>query len=695
MAATASRPAPPSGLKLRTRPTPPPGLSLTPPEEEQSFEESDPGIGRRIGGRIFGTDVDDPRPYSRLFTIIAGALGGATLGGKGGAVAGSVAGPIGAAVGGGGGAILGSLAGTVAGAAAPEMVMELSEKLGLAKSGFREEHGLSDEDLATVLKGEALIDAATLGGVAAARLGGRAVTNAWTGASKASRKTAEEAARQNINLMPVQVGKRQMPRNFVSIFGRFPFIAGPVRKEGQKVENAIHDAFSNLPPRIAVPASMSDLSAQIFSDVKTLSDDISKQFSREYEAIYKLADKMKVRIKPEGTLNTVDNIIAKIGKETPAAGPGRPRPRAAKSLHALRKWLVDSVVPMRGDGGVIAPQSLKQMDALMENLDAKLGEFARNGEGLPTKYLAELRTAIGGDMMNLGKGLMGPGGRAPREIGRMLREVDGRFSTTMTDVLENATAKRFNTVQRRGVFGFDLQQATQTHVDSLADVIMRGASPESITELQRMVTPETMKKLAATVLERRLQSSLDPTVQGDMFNMGKFAREMGLGDVKGGKYLQTKRLLDAAGGLDIKEVEQLMNFAKAAGSVEIPDVSTFVARRAGIGGIRSVTTALVPALAAAGGASGNKSWGQLAIGGILLIGGGRAISKAISTPETARALRHVLYPEGRRISRRAALTQIMRLVPMALVSGGEWTMEQRNRADAVTDAFMESVEDLD
>lgn len=652
------------------------------------FEIDEPKktILQKAGARFMGSDVTETSPtieYTRLGSMIAGSIMGAKAFGAGGAAVGSPLGPIGAGVGAAGGALAGGVLGGSAGAMAPGVVMEMGEALGLLEPGTREGIDLSPDEMRKYLEGELYLELGTAGGIGLARLARRDISRMLTGITKKKAETAEEAARYGLNMLPVQVGDRTVARSFVSVFGRFPYVAGPIRNEMQKVDKALITAFDNLPTRIAIPASMNDVSARIFSDVKNLSNDIATQFDAEYEAIYKLADKQNISFKPQGTINKVQEIIADIALRTP------PDAKAADSLIALRKFLVNKFPK---DTGVVAKYTLRQMDALMETADEEIGQIARKGRSLPLQYVADLRVAIGMDMMTLGRGKMGPGGAggggAAADVGKKLQEVDERFTKTMSEVFENATANRFTTVQKRGVKGFKFEKKTQVQMDHLADILMRGDSVETITDLQRMLVnaPETMKMLAASIVQRNTDKAMEFADGAKKFNIESFADSMGI--TKGPrspKFMQTAKLLEVAGGLNMGEVQKLVDWTRKVAEVPIPDVSAFIARRAGIGGLRGAVGPLIPGLAVAGGtAAGNaRSWVSLAVGGGLLLAGGRSFAKAISDPLAARPLRYVLREETSRVGKKAALFEFLRVSIWAGVDAGEYTVgEGRERMEA-------------
>lgn len=686
-------PPPPSGKVVLT----PRGKGPPPPPTGQ-VSQPEPSILGKMGGRFMGSDIDeDPYPFTRLSAIIAGAVGGGMGGTKAGAAGGSFFGPVGAGVGAVGGGVVGTLAGVALGAASPELTMEIGEQLGLLDAGTREKQGLSNDELKTVIEGELLLEMATGGGLAATRLAGRGAVNLWTGMGRKSRQLAEVGAREGINMMPVQVGSREMPRSFVSIFGRFPFIAGPLKRQGAEVDHALKTAFENLPARIAIPASMNEVSADIFSSLKQLAVNVDHQFALRYEDTFKLADKMGVKIKPEGTLARAEEILTNIVRDTPTAAKGKKAARPPKSIIDVRRLIQDSVLVMQDTAGKPTAQSLRQMDGLMSAIDETIGEFSK--DGLDTKYLAQLRQAVAKDIMDLGRGAIGPGGMPARDVGRRLRAIDQDFSNTINAMFESATANRLGSVTRRGMGGIKYQQAANVSIDHLADILLKGDAPSTIDDLSKMLAhaPEVMKKLGATVLDRRIETSMGHLAGGATeFNVSKFAKQMGLDDKKGFRYQQTEKLLNIAGGVTMEELGKFTEFGRAIASVEIPNVSTFVARRATMGGLRTAARVLVPGLALAGGAAAGQSdspWAKTIAGGLLFIGGGRLLSKALANPDSARALRYVLRSESGRIGQRMVSFQVFRGAVMGLVDAGQIGMEEANEMLDRSRVYIEELHD--
>ena len=183
--------------------------------------------------------------------------------------------------------------------------MELGEKLGVLEKGYRLKHGLSPEDLKTVAEGEVLLDLATSGGFTVLRATGRATGRVLTGVDKRAIALAEQAAKQGAHLMPVQVGNRAIGRGYVTILGKFPWIASSIVKRARSAEKALETSIRNAPSRIAPILAQSEVSRLIYEDAKILLKNTTDIYGKEYENVFKLGDEYGVAVEPKGVLARV------------------------------------------------------------------------------------------------------------------------------------------------------------------------------------------------------------------------------------------------------------------------------------------------------------------------------------------------------------------------------------------------------
>lgn len=633
----------------------------------------DPTLGQRIVRRFMGTDVEDPQEWPRLGTVVVGGLGGALAGSR----VPVAPGPAGLFVNPVTGAFVGGATGVLAGAVAPEATLSTLESLGLVEPGTRQKKGLSPEELRTVAEGELLLDLATMGGITALRAGVRGAVRIRRG-MKESDELAEAAARQGIDLMPVQVGDRTIARGFVAVMGRFPLVGGRFRAGGQATEQQFRGAIEAVPERIGPVTGMDSISHQIFSDASELLTEVNRVFSDRYTQLFARADEAGVKAVPRNTRAKGEEILENIRAETPATTTGDASPGGV--LGKVQKFIEEDILTL-GDA-----QTLRQMDGIISKIDQEIATLEPGQRRFAMSLLTQLRQAVQADVVTE---LRGPGAD---QIGRAMREVDTEFSQTIASLFETSVAKKFQSVQRRGIRGVSADEATRTPVDQLARLILRFDSPQSIDELARLVTPETMQRTVAQVFDDAVQGSMRHVEGGRAFDVDSFAKKLGIDRPTSAQFKTTERMLKHSGSdLSMKDLEDLVKAGRAIRDVEIPDVSTFLARAGVIGGVRSIFSNLLPGVAVAGGVG--AIWGGaglLSVAGF--VGGSRLIAAMLTDPKVARPLRTVLSDEASTAAKKKAIVMAVRAGLQNLRDSGEIGQEMFHMS---LDVLSQSVQEME
>jgi hypothetical protein len=630
------------------------------------------GIIGQLAQHALGTDVNDHIPNTRLVSSITGALAGGVIGAKVGTVGAAIPG-VDLAINPVTMGLAGSAVGGALGAAMPETVMGMGEALGLVPKGTQKKYGLPPADLQHFMTDEAVLDLVTGGGVEAARMGGRTVGRALTGISKAGTKTADDAAAVGINLLPIQVGDRSLPRTWVSVMGRMPMMAGVFIKRAQETQNAITTAFKELPTRIAPAAAASNASLKIFTTAKNLSKDLSDHFTGQFENLYQRAEAAGVRTSPGETMGVVDDIGNEI--KTMAANGGAV-PKDVKDVQGFINSTFKGMFQTDTKGNVKAlNQTWKQMDTLNQVIENKEADLAKRGLFDSIKYLERIKSAVKTDMLT-NSSMIQPGGigggRAVRntpQIGQFIAEhqaLDQQFTNTIADVYQSGAGKQLFNVgksSQRGAINATLKGNIQPH--NIADVLMGSENPQAVIDLIKLAGRNTdvVKGVAADIVQQRIngtaRAATSKITDQTVYDGRALEKAFGLDDKTGQRYQFMKTLLDQTGGLSIDHVEKLVNAAKAAGSVEIPNRAVYLTRRAGIAGIRGVLSAVSPMGVAH--AIGGSAAGIPAIGIASVVGGSRLFGRLISNPSTARSIRTVLSDHASSNIKMQSLFNVIRM----------------------------------
>ncbi len=602
--------------------------------------------------RLLGTDVNDPLAITRTGTTLSGALLGTYLGSR-------VPGPPlvkGAA------AVAGSAVGTAVGAASPEIVLDALESMGYLKPGTREKMGLSDQNLKTVMEGEALLDLYTAGGLSAARLGARGISNIMTGANRATRAMAEAASREGIAMLPVQVGQRTFARGFVSVMGHFPLIAGAIRRNADRSVDRIANMFQGIPARLGPLSTFDDVSARILREANQTAETIATQYEARANQLFHRADMNFVQVRPVNVRAATDNILAQMRRATPVGTAGEPL-AVTKNMSDLRQFLIRQTAGM-SQGTEIADQSLRQMDTVLKSIDERMAKYAQGGDTQAMQWLEQLRNGVQMDMVNnVISRRGGPLSVAQQGIVREFRQLDEDMTRQVNELFSNATAHRMGArvspTIRSARFMDDLNFR---QMDDLAQVLVRGGSPQMVDELGRIVSRDAMQRLASATFNDAVQKAVENVPRGTRLDVEILSKELGLDAPGSLKFQQTERLLQHSGGLTMDQLQTMVGIATRASEAEIPNVSSFIARRAVLTGVGNI----IPGMAALSGSG--MAGGP--IGFITLYGGSRLLAGIISNPMSARALSRVFDAEASNIARRAALMKAITTGTIELTKQG-------------------------
>ena len=679
------------------------------------------GFGPILAGRLLGTDVDDPVPLARGTSTALGSIAGAVAGSK---LKGPAAIPA---------SLLLAAAGAGIGAAAPELAAEAAETLGILPKGFRDQNLLNDAELQHVVQAEVLLDLTLGGTIHTLTALGRPAVNFIAGTGREGRQLAEAAGKIGLEVPALVVGDGKAAKFFVAVFGRFPLIAPQIRKAGEKLQGQLLDKLDEVPARFGQLFSNTDIGVAIFKDASNLVTEVTKRFGNAYDTIFARAEALNVKVRPLDMLATADDVKATLRAQTPVetkivngvetqvrGSPGetlakviafidgeilslRGRvPQVQRGTHGQPLSAEDiarggpsgTVASLEEGGTAIADQSLRQMDGLISKIDQFIAGLDPASQKFARAQLLKISTAAKSDVT---KHAIGDGAV---EIATLLRNLDHEFSATMRTLFDTTAAKRFGSVKRTGIRGRDFDPNTKIPIDRIAKIVVDMQSPQAIEELSRIVTPETLSRIAARVLEDAIQKGVVVSRGGaQRINANVIRKELGLdAKVVNGRSTSSKRqaidlLLKKAtnGAMDTTVLDTILTTAQRLADTEIPNVNMFIARRGGIAGVRGIVRGMIPGIAfgAGGGAVGGPLGGVLGV--LIFVGSGRAISSALADPLAARLLASVANQTVKKSVRKANAIRVTRLVATMMT---EQEVIPDGLIDAITDSASQSYNQL-
>jgi len=240
-------------------------------------------------------------------------------------------------------------------------------------------------------------------------------------------------------------------------------------------------------------------------------------------------------------------------------------------------------------------------------------------------------------------------------------------------------------------------------------------------ELKRLLTrapggDALFRQIGAEYIDKIIKGAfgpLDVKTGVRKLSLEKLWKGFGLNNPNGSQYKALEALLsvtrgapkidDVAKVLSMPELATIMRIGDALTSVDIPAISTFIARRASLGGMKAVRRAFIPGMsgpartgvaATAGMTAANlltSMWGVMVTLGAL--GGGRLISNMLVNPSTALPLRQVLAAEAEGIVNRKASLQLIRGVIRSGATALNWSWEEVRNKLGDFDNLLESLEE--
>ena len=676
----------------------------------------------KVGQRLMGSDLqqvhgrDDPIPMTRLGTTVAGAITGGTLGLR--------VPPLNPLVNPLTGALLLGGAGAVGGAVAPEGFTELGEKLGFIEPGTREKELLRNEELRTVAEGEALVELVTGGLFSGVKLAGRGTSRLLTGPGPEARQLADDAAKYDIELPAGAVGPSVFARFMSSVFGRFPIIASKFKRTGIAAERQIQNILQNVPGRVGQVLASTDLGTKIFKDGRQLIIDAGERFDKQYNELWKRADAANITVSPNELKQRASVVLSQIHKITPPRlekvtrevvvrgvptnypgptplGPLRRTKTITKKVRGSAGKLNDELARFIEQEINTLPKTitLRQMDGLFAKIDEYIAlmdptqRSTTTGKAVVAKLL-QIRNQGTKDWVN---SVDGPNPVAAQEIAKQIRSVDAEYDAFMRNIFESATGQNFATIRKGGLRGKPMVEPTQVPVDKFWNTIgpLIRNSPQAVRELREIVTPETFQSIAAKYLDDIFEEASNIAPAGVKmddarlgFDPGTMRKKLGLDRPNTAQAQVTQEILKRSSGLTVEELDTVLSAATAMRNVEIPDVSTFVARRAVLGGFRSVMTSLgvIAAPTLAVGPS---------LGIITAIVGLKGVMRLLADPRSARAWKTVIRRDATDAQVNNAVSKLIRVSVNAAVGTGKIEEDESEGIfQAAQDAWYEGYRSL-
>ncbi len=572
---------------------------------------------------------------------MAGGTGGAVLGAGAGGVAGVAGGPAapatvpGGAIGGG---LIGGGLGTAAGSLLFDSIEDVLRFSGVIES---ESPGVGERSIQALRSGAE--DIAFAGGAQIVGKGLGAVKpgiGRILGLRSADVDAAvDAAAAAGIPVGAVDVGTHtggRVVRGTARVLGIFPWIGGPFRKSAAEKADVVTTKFGEILDSMAPNATLSsdlglDMAEAARGSIKEFRD-VSSRLYGNFETLAKDAGSIvptnvgvdDIPSIKEAAQTLVDRTAAgKIILEDGTELVGPAADEMGQFIEALTK-LPDNL-------------TIAQYRQLSTDLRGFIGLAGSNG--LDVSRFATLKQSMEGALASIDPNVAGA------EVVDALQTANSFYSKGITQ-FQTPTGQKFGRIDRN-IFQPGPVRPGTINEDEIARVAVNLKSPQAIADLRALVGDDLMGQAARRHFETAWQGSIKSDPAGDLigFNWKKFGDDVGLTG-KGENAGALQEFIKGSG----TDLDELKAFVGAASKVQVPQsVSTFIARRAALGGFS----------AALGGAVVAGLIPGSALGSVAAALSARHVTKIISDPAQLRAMRRALSPEVPVAQRRALLGRLI------------------------------------
>ena len=533
---------------------------------------------------------------------MAGFASGARLGAMGG---GAVAGIPGAIVGGIGGGVLGA-----AGAGQAYDILESyfkGENLDLddtAKQAFKD------------IKRESMfsLGAASIPGLKPMIT--RILSKRGKGemVSKEVKQLYDAGKRVGINVLPLDIAGG-LGKGWGKVVGVFPIAGDPLKRAATTRATQIESVKNQILNDIAPNATLSELGVDMFNAAKNTNKEFRNISSTLYNSFYKQADKINKPFVPSKNIkieaqkaiddflkNRPVSVTTKIvsGKATPLI-----KSVDKSSLKGLRnkQFKLQVRKPIGANINKSYEQYIKGLSNLedfitpaqVKQIKKDLAEFSKGisgKDGGGVFKLSQIAKSTELSLRDFSKYNLAAFGTNPnvsrKSLENLVNELKNadKFYANGIKVFQRSTAQQF-TKADKNIFikGFDKPGSIES--DELFKYVIKAGSPSAIKDLRYLIGSENFAKVSRKVIDNAFTKA---SVRGDnlkglVFNPDVLEEQLGLIGRNQSDILEN---ITKGTTLNKQKLKDLILVSKYHSQMEIPDVSSFIQRRAMLGGVKAV-----------------------------------------------------------------------------------------------------------
>lgn len=526
---------------------------------------------------------------SRETGLAAGGFGGFATGARFGAMGGSM-------VGGLPGAVIGGLAGGVLGATGAGQVYDILD------SYIQGENKTFDESTKQALKDiktETMFSmiGQTIPGIkpAITRLLSKREKGELVG--KDAKELYDAGKRIGVDIVPLDISKN-IGKLYGKVAGVFPLVGRPIKELGEARGKRLNVIRGQILDDLAPNTHISELGVDMFNAAKNSSKEFKNVASDLYNVFYKEAGKInKPFIPSQNIKNEASLIIKDFLQKRPKEVITKTVVRGGKKVKLkVKKPIPASVNQKYGNyirklsrlDDFVTPAQIKQIKQDLNNFS----DLVTGKDGVGVMRLTKLNKAADGalrDFDNYNLSAFGMDANVSKEsLGKLVSELKAAdaFYANGIQLYNRSTAGKFKKVNKN-IFlsGFDKPGSIES--DELFKYVVKTGSPQSLKDLKVLIGDDNFAKVSRKIIENAFTKAAvrDDKFRGLLFNPNILEEELGLIGRNQSEVLEN---ITQGTKLSKQKLQDLIEVSKAHANLEIPDVGAFVARRATLGGYKSI-----------------------------------------------------------------------------------------------------------
>lgn len=392
--------------------------------------------------------------------------------------------------------------------------------------------------------------------------------------SDTARRLARTAENMGIPLGTLQASEFRAVKGITKVLGVFPFVGTPIRQAVKGGSEALEAKMASTLNELAPNATISDLGV----DLTKAATGRFKKFRRIAAALYDrfntLADEASVKeIIPTTETSETASELAEL------VASGKIKLKTGDILASpTGDPLEDFVKQLTSLPDAITAKQARQLQRELQDLATTMQK-----DGFDLSRVSSLKKALESDLNNIITDVL-PEGEAEKLVAA-LSNANGFYAETIRR-FQTSTAGKFAQVDRN-IFKAGAFKAGSKNADETFETVFNSRSPQALMDLKSVVGNSEFRKASRKFLENSYFGAFTTRGKVATFDPDKFAKQIGVGTKEGERGLAV--MLEGS-GVKVKDIEKFIDVARAAGSIVIPDVSAFVARRLTLAGVATLVT---------------------------------------------------------------------------------------------------------